>query len=69
MQGKWDPEWVGVDFVLYHERSQGDVGFSVLWDDDGEVIRHIIDFVRLPIKLTASGPAVPEESEVARVVG
>ena len=69
VQGKWEPEWVGVDFVLYHDQALGDVGFSVLWDDDGEVIRHIIDFVRLPVKLAAAGDAAHAEPEAARVVG
>ena len=39
------------------------------WDDDGEVIRHIIDFVRLPVKLAAAGDAAHAEPEAARVVG
>ena len=69
VQGKWEPEWVGVDFVLYHDQALGDAGFSVLWDDDGEVIRHIIDFVRLPVKLAAAGDAAHAEPEAARVVG
>ena len=42
---------------------------TVLWDDDGEVIRHIIDFVRLPVKLAAAGDAAHAEPEAARGVG
>ena len=50
IQGVWAPEWVGIDFVTYHDGALGDnVGFSVLWDDHGEVIRHIIDFQRLTL--------------------
>lgn len=46
IQGVWQPDWVGIDFLVY---GSGPVGFSVLWDEQGEVIRHIIDFVRLPL--------------------
>jgi hypothetical protein len=45
--GQWAPDWVGVDFLVYHSGST--VGFSVLWDEKGEAIRHIIDFT--PLKL------------------
>ena len=52
VQGVWEPSWVGIDFLVYDtggleegapSEHQGP-GFSVLWDEQGEVIRHIIDF-------------------------
>ena len=46
IQGVWEPDWVGIDFLVY---KSGPVGFSVLWDEQGEVIRHIIDFVKLDL--------------------
>ena len=47
IQGVWEPDWVGIDFLVY---KSGPVGFSVLWDEQGEVIRHIIDFVKLDLE-------------------
>jgi len=53
VQGVWDPDWVGIDFLVY---DSGPVGFSVLWDEQGEVIRHIIDFVPMPLGGEPSSP-------------
>jgi len=47
IQGEWAPEWVGIDFLVYNGSSP--TGFSVLWDEQGEVIRHVIDFIKLGI--------------------
>ena len=46
IQGVWEPDWVGIDFLVYRS---GPAGFSVLWDEQGEVIRHIIDFNKLAL--------------------
>ena len=32
IQGVWEPDWVGIDFLVY---KSGPVGFSVLWDEQG----------------------------------
>lgn len=45
VSGVWAPAWVGVDVVMYNP-GEG-VAFSVVWDDDGEAIRHIIDYTRI----------------------
>jgi hypothetical protein len=53
IQGLWEPDWVGIDFLVY---ASGPVGFSVLWDEQGEVIRHIIDFRPLELDGPLEGP-------------
>lgn len=42
--GVWEPEWVGAQLLVYHNR-----WFSVLWQDIGEQWRHIIDYSPLNI--------------------
>jgi hypothetical protein len=56
VQGLWEPDWVGIDFLVY---DSGPVGFSVLWDEQGEVIRHIIDFSRMPLGSEPQPPLQP----------
>lgn len=53
----WDPEWVGATMVVYGEEEKV-YSFSVIFQDLGERVRHIIDFERFEI--ANPKPFVPE---------
>lgn len=41
----WDPEWVDMTLVVYHNSSSArGASFSIVWDDVGETYRHLMDF-------------------------
>jgi hypothetical protein len=40
---EWRPEWVGLTFVLYTTTHLYGA-FSVVWDDEGDYFRHLMDF-------------------------
>ena len=42
----WDPEWVDLTLVIYHNSSVANgSSFSIVWDDVGEAYRHLMDFI------------------------
>jgi hypothetical protein len=47
--GTWEPEWVGINVIVYDPAQHPRVGFSVLWDEVGEATRHIMDFAPLDL--------------------
>jgi len=45
----WAPEWVDATMVVYQVRHSGERPlFSVIFEDEGQVFRHIIDFFPFP---------------------
>ena len=46
-KGTWQPQWVGLDFVVYDSKSSPAVVFSLVWDDKEDEMRHIFDFQRI----------------------
>jgi hypothetical protein len=43
--GRWSPEWVPITMIVYHAPlTPSGAVFSIIWDDEGDMFMHMMDF-------------------------